>query len=51
MANQEQLDILKEGTKVWNAWREKHPVDRVKLSGASLLLANLSVANLSWAAK
>ncbi len=25
MANQEQLDILKQGVEVWNQWREEHP--------------------------
>ena len=25
MANPEHLEILKQGVKVWNAWREEHP--------------------------
>ena len=25
MANQEHLDILKQGVDVWNQWRRRHP--------------------------
>jgi uncharacterized protein YjbI with pentapeptide repeats len=59
MANQEQLDLLNQGTDVWNAWRKQHPSLRPDLSGAnlsgarlggvSLVRANLSRANLSGA--
>ena len=36
MANQEQLDILKQGVKVWNQWREEHPDIQPELSVANL---------------
>lgn len=36
MANQEHLDILKQGVKVWNQWREAHPDIQPDLSEASL---------------
>jgi uncharacterized protein YjbI with pentapeptide repeats len=59
MANMEQLDILKQGSKVWNQWRKKHPDLRpdldgadlrcAKLSNADLRVANLNKANLSEA--
>ena len=26
MANEEQLNILKQGARVWNAWRQEHSV-------------------------
>jgi len=51
MANQEQLEILKQGVDVWNKWRgENFGVDvdlrEADLSGAELIEANLSRANL-----
>jgi len=57
MPNQEQLDILKQGYKVWNKWREEHPDIKPDLSGAflsgdhgaHLFNTNLSGANLSGA--
>ncbi len=54
MANQEQLDILKKGAKVWNEWREEHPnvipdLGGADLSGAHLSRAHLSGANLDFA--
>lgn len=36
MANQEHLDILEEGVKVWNQWRNEHPDIRPDLRGADL---------------
>src|SRR6266700_2913700 len=39
MANQEHLDILKQGVDAWNAWREQHPE----------VLPDFSVADLSKA--
>src|SRR5260221_1469946 len=47
MANQEQLDILKQGAEVWNKWRQEHPEIILDLRGADLRQANLSGANLS----
>ncbi len=49
MANQEHLDILKQGTEVWNKWRQEHPEIKLELGGANLRQANLSGANLSEA--
>jgi len=52
MANQEHLDILKQGVKVWNEWREQHPDISPDLShlylpaGANLQGANLRGAKL-----
>lgn len=31
MANQEQLEILKQGVEVWNRWREENPEVRPEL--------------------
>jgi hypothetical protein len=36
LANQEHLDILKQGKEVWNQWREAHRNIRPDLSGADL---------------
>lgn len=41
MANQEHLDILKQGVEIWNKWREKHPEIRPDLNGADLSYTNL----------
>ena len=54
MANSTHLQVLKQGTKIWNAWREAHPEVKVDLSKADLSGANLSEvflrgANLSKA--
>ena len=50
MANQEQLDILKQGVQVWNRWRGEHPdIIRPDLSNTNLYNANLSGADLSYA--
>ena len=54
MANQEHIDILKQGIHAWNAWRKQHlniPADlsRADLSGADLIAVNLSRADLSRA--
>ena len=49
MANQEQLEILKQGAQVWNKWREKEPTIKVDLTGADLTGVNLTEADLSEA--
>ena len=54
MANPEHLELLLQGTGVWNAWRDKEPSTSADLSGANLSGANLSGtllfgANLSGA--
>src|SRR5438876_1238532 len=49
MANQEHLDILKQGVETWNQWREEHADIRLDLGEADLSGANLSKANLSGA--
>ena len=51
MANQEHLEILKQGVEAWNRWRQENPriwpnLTRADLSGTSLLNANLSGASL-----
>src|SRR2546421_249509 len=46
MANQEQLDILKQGVQVWNQWREEHPDLQPDLREANLRDTNLRGANL-----
>jgi uncharacterized protein YjbI with pentapeptide repeats len=61
-ANQDQLQILKQGVEVWNAWRSEHPHtkvdvdlsgvelrDTIDLSGAMLNRADLRGANLNGA--
>jgi uncharacterized protein YjbI with pentapeptide repeats len=49
MTNQEQLEILKQGVKVWNKWRAKNPGVDVDLSGSDLYGVNLNSANLNGA--
>jgi uncharacterized protein YjbI with pentapeptide repeats len=46
MANQEHLDILKQGAKVWNKWRREHPEIQIDLSGADLSGIHLRGINL-----
>src|SRR5437868_6176477 len=48
MANQEHLDNLKQGVKVWNQWRDEHPDIRPDLVGADLIDADLVDADLSF---
>ena len=36
MANQEYLDILRQGTRIWNQWREEHPDIQPDLSEANI---------------
>lgn len=49
MANQEHLDILKQGVKVWNQWKLANPKIRPNLWGANFSRADLSYAHLSGA--
>jgi hypothetical protein len=46
MANQEQLELLKQGVEVWNKWRKENPRVKVDLSETDLREADLSKANL-----
>jgi uncharacterized protein YjbI with pentapeptide repeats len=46
MANQEQLDRLKQGTEVWDTWRREYPEIQLDLSGANLSKADLSGTDL-----
>jgi uncharacterized protein YjbI with pentapeptide repeats len=62
-ANKQHLDLIKQGGKVWNRWRETTSLTRpdlsganlkkvdlrnVDLSGSDLMGANLREANLNW---
>ena len=50
MANQQQLDLLKQGVAAtWNVWREDHPDSPINLVGADLSEANLGEVNLAGA--
>jgi len=49
MANEEQLEVLKQGAKVWNEWRSKHSNDSIVLDGAKLRGYDLWKADLSEA--
>ncbi len=45
MANQEHLDILNQGVRVWNKWRNEHRDIQPDLSGADLSNADLNGAD------
>lgn len=55
MASRRQLEILGQGAKAWNAWRDAHPgaagpdLAAASLRSAALAGANLSAADLSGA--
>src|SRR5437763_2747830 len=49
MANQEHLDLLKQGVEAWNQWLEKHPDVKPDLSDANLGGSNLRGAKLNRA--
>ncbi len=49
MANQEHINLLKQGVEVWNQWRIEHGDIQPDLSGANLFKASLAHANLGEA--
>lgn len=49
MANQEHLDILKQGVDTWNAWRKQHKEALPDFREADLQEANLRDADLRGA--
>ncbi|MFH7242027.1 MAG: pentapeptide repeat-containing protein [Spirulina sp.] len=49
MANQEQVALLKQGIKVWNAWRDGNPDVEIDLRFADLTAVGLIAAKLSYA--
>lgn len=49
MANEEQIDLLKQGVDVWNIWRENNPDSIIDLSDVKLIDVELKNINLSGA--
>ncbi len=49
MANNEQMDLLKQGTQAWNAWRAEQSETAIDLSGGALRGLDLEGADLSGA--
>ncbi len=49
MANNQQMDLLKQGTQAWNAWRAEQTEATVDLSGGALRGLDLEGADLSGA--
>ena len=49
MANNEQMDLLKQGTQAWNAWRAEQTEATIDLSGGALRGLGLEGADLSGA--
>ncbi len=49
MANNQQMDLLKQGPQAWNAWRTEQTEVSVDLSGAALRGLDLEGADLSGA--
>jgi hypothetical protein len=47
MANSEQLEIVKQGVKVWNQWRKENTSITIDLSGSDLSAANLNGVNFN----
>ena len=47
MAIPQHLEVLKQGVRAWNEWRDKNPGAEPDLAGAKLGQANLNCANLS----
>jgi len=50
MADDKQLDIIRQGVATWNAWRVENPAALPQLYGANLRGANLNRADLREAA-
>ena len=48
-ANKQHLDLIKQGGKIWNRWRETTPTEIPDLSGANLKKADLRNVDLSEA--
>ncbi len=49
MANNQQMDLLKQGAQAWNAWRAEHTEATIDLSGGALRGLDLEGADLSGA--
>ena len=49
MANSDQMDLLKQGSQAWNAWRAARTEAAVDLSGGALRGLDLAGADLSGA--
>ncbi len=49
MANNEQMDLLRQGIQAWNAWRAEQIEATIDLSGGALRGLDLERANLSGA--
>jgi uncharacterized protein YjbI with pentapeptide repeats len=49
MANQQHLDLLKQGKNTWNTWRKEHPEIQPDLSEANLYKADFDKVDLSKA--
>lgn len=49
MANQEHIDLLKQGSTLWNKWRDDNPDIRPDFSRATFTSTNLNEANLTGA--
>ena len=47
MANNDQLDLLKQGSQTWNAWRAAQPQTKIDLSGGALRGLDLAGADLA----
>ncbi|GAK56068.1 pentapeptide repeat protein [Candidatus Vecturithrix granuli] len=48
MANKKHLELMKQGGKIWNRWRETTDEKKPDLSGANLRGADLRNVDLSW---
>ena len=45
MANEEQLEIIRQGVKIWNAWRTANPTYKVDLTDVNLRELDLAGVN------